>query len=91
MTRAATETLFPDQYEPAALWQAQGDNPWGWTSNASNPHDSDFTLAVASPLKGIAADGTDPGVSWSVVEAATNGVRRYAPEEMAVGLQVEFI
>jgi len=95
MTRAATQADFPDQYEPAALWQAMGDNPWGWTSNASNPHDSDFSLTAESPLKGIAADGTDPGVDWTVLQAAIAGVRSYNPEDIvfedSIGIVVDFV
>jgi hypothetical protein len=83
MTREATNGRYPQQYEPAALWQAQGDNPWGWTTvSATDPYALDLTLEGDSPVKAIGSDGTDPGVAWSIIETVRDSVRYYDPQDI---------
>jgi hypothetical protein len=95
MTRAAAETTFPNQYNPSALWQPIGNNPWGWKAVSQDPYACDLELDVTSPLKGICSDGTDPGVNWSVLQTAIDGVRNYNPEDIvfpnSVGIVVDFV
>jgi hypothetical protein len=90
MTRANAETRFPDQYEPAALWQEMGDNPWGWKAVNADPWLCDLELDDESPLKGLGEDGRDPGVDWPLLLSIVDGVRPYDPADLGVGITVDF-
>ncbi len=58
----------PDLYPPANFF------PSSATAIGFTNYPSDLSLTASSPYHGKASDGTDPGVDWAALRAATAGV-----------------